>query len=30
VHDWPLVQGPGVQISLEPNFFSLLLIIFFK
>jgi hypothetical protein len=23
VHDWPLVQGTGVQISLEPNFFPL-------
>ena len=21
VHDWPLVQRTGVQISLEPNFF---------
>jgi hypothetical protein len=30
VHDWPLVQGTGVQISLEPNFFFLILIIFFK
>ena len=30
VHDRPLVQGPGVQISLEPNFFFLILIIFFK
>ena len=23
VHDWPLIQGTGVQISLEPNFFPL-------
>jgi hypothetical protein len=23
VHDWPFVQGTGVQISLEQNFFSL-------
>ena len=30
VHDWPLVQGTGVQISLEPNFFFLILIKFFK
>ena len=22
VSDWPLVQGTGVQISLEPHFFS--------
>ena len=21
VHDWPFIQGTGVQISLEPNFF---------
>ena len=30
VHDWPFVQGTGVQISLEPNFFFLILIKFFK
>ena len=30
VHDWPLVQRTGVQISLEPNFFFLILIILFK
>ena len=30
VHDWPLVQGPGVQISLEPKKIFLILIIFFK
>ena len=29
-HDWPFVQGTGVQISLEPNFFFLILIKFFK
>ena len=23
-HDWPFVQGTGVQISLEPNFFFLI------
>ena len=30
VHDWPFVQGTGVQISLEPNFFFLIWIIIFK
>ena len=30
VHDWPLVQRTGVQISLEPNFFFLRVIIIFK
>ena len=30
VHDWPFVQGTGVQISLEPNFFFLILIKIFK
>ena len=30
VHDWPFVQGTGVQISLEPNFFFLIQIIIFK
>ena len=30
VHDWPFVQGTGVQISLEPNFFFLILIILLK
>ena len=29
-HDWPFVQGTGVQISLEPNFFFLTLLIIFK
>ena len=29
-HNWPFVQGTGVQISLEPNFFFLILIKFFK
>ena len=30
VHDWPFVQGTGVQISLETNFFFLIWIIIFK
>ena len=30
VHDWPFVQGSGVQISLEQNFFFFILIIIFK
>ena len=29
-HNWPFVQRTGVQISLEPNFFFLILIKFFK
>ena len=29
-HNWPFVQETGVQISLEPNFFFLILIKFFK
>ena len=29
-HNWPFVQRTGVQISLEPNFFFLILIKIFK
>ena len=30
VHDWPFVQGSGVQISFKQNFFFFILIIIFK